>query len=245
MYSFFRFIINFPFDIGCTENRFLQPEFISNALKAVNPVVLGFQVERIVLSTISQSGLDGVPVSKVEYFNDASDLMALFASASTRNTLYIPNAWNYPRIDAVFVSHHKPESIIRKTAKQKTANQTTSPFSAVPFSTATLVQAPTTVSHSSASSASNEDNVGHVSVQFIQISVAFITNDKLTQTRGILHKDCPELALWHHAVPNSNADVRFSIRWLVSSDQVVRIPKLKHVVEKVSALESVNSALKL
>jgi hypothetical protein len=90
----------------CSENEFLRADYISNALKAVNPVVLGFQVERILLATISQSGLDGVRVSKVEYFRDASHLRSIFHPTLSLNSsiLYIPEQWNYPRIDAVLVS---------------------------------------------------------------------------------------------------------------------------------------------
>jgi hypothetical protein len=90
----------------CSENEFLRADYISNALKAVNPVVLGFQVERILLATISQSGLDGVRVSKVEYFRGASHLRSIFLTTLSLDSsiLYIPEQWNYPRIDAVLVS---------------------------------------------------------------------------------------------------------------------------------------------
>jgi hypothetical protein len=196
----------------CPENRFLQADYISNALKAVNPVVLGFQVERILLATISQSGLDGAPVSKVEYFRDASHLRSIFRSASHHNTLYIPEQWNYPRIDAVLVLHHKPSS--SKKAKKS--------------------------GHSTASAAH---------VQFIQITIASITEKKIENIRSVLLDGSEERLLWRQAVPDA-AEVRFSLRWLVKRDQVKEIPKLegpkfKGVAEQVSSIESLNRALQL
>jgi hypothetical protein len=181
------------------ENLFVQADYVSNALKAVNPVVLGFQVERIVLATIAQSGLDGVPVGEVMYFSDTTHLLSLFRPAFSHNVLYIPEQWNYPRIDAVFVSK-----------KQRPGQDAAESFL----------------------------------VQFIQITVAAITQEKLDKTRSVMAANSPERALWRRALCEQ-AKVDFVLRWLVKRDQVNQIPRVRRVVEQVSTIESVHPSLKL
>jgi hypothetical protein len=227
---------------GGSENRFLDSEFILNSLKATNSIVRGFLVERIVLASIWRAGLGGVSVSEVKYFNHDSDLAKVLCSNSPgKNTLYIPNQWNYPKIDAVFVSL-KSESKgpktpkTQKSQKPQRAQQQIESEAPTPVVTTDVSITPSTeVLHS------------YFEIQFIQITIANITAEKLANTRSVLSQDSAERKLWRHAVSDANADVRFSICWLVASDQVAGIsaPADKNIIETVSSLESVNSMLKL
>jgi hypothetical protein len=216
----------------------LDSEFILNSLKATNSIVRGFLVERIVLASISRTGLDGAPVSEVRYFNNDSDFSRVLRSTSPgNNTLYIPNQWNYPKIDAVFVSH-KSVSKSPKPPKPTTSKQ-------IVASTPSVDVVSTALSNDVSTDPPTEVTHAYVEIQFIQITVAKITAAKLTKTRSVLNENSPERALWRHAVNDAKADVRFSIQWFVASDQVVEVGPDKDVIETVSSLESVNSMLKL
>jgi hypothetical protein len=87
-----------------SENEFLKPDCVSSVRELTNPVVLGFQVERILLATITMNGLRGVTPSVATRFSRNASLPALFRASIGENVLYIPEAWNYPRIDAVLVA---------------------------------------------------------------------------------------------------------------------------------------------
>ena len=224
-------------------------------MACANPVVLGFQIERIVLSTISLSGLDKITVNDVVRFRDKNHLNSIFAFAkSGSNTLYIPEAWNYAKIDAVLVSYHyrdepKPSrgrsgksGPSRSNAKMKHVSATDSqPNVATSTIDCDLVVAP------------HEQNVKQVldyaQVQFIQISNGSVTTEKLRKTRSILMHDSEVRSMWRQSVSESIEDVRFRLRWIVPSDSVTVIQSTQasagvNDLEFVCSLASVNEALK-
>ena len=238
-----------------TESRFLQPDFISNALACANPVVLGFQIERIILSTISLTGLENITVNNVVHFRDKNHLHYIFASAkSGSNTLYIPEAWNYATIDAVLVSYHyrdEPKPSRGRSGKSSRSNAKMKQVSAIDsqpnVATSTidcdldLVVAP------------HEQNVKQVldyaQVQFIQISNGSVTTEKLHTTRKILMHDSEVRSMWRQSVSESIEDVRFRLRWIVPSNSVTVIQSTQasagvRDLEFVCSLASVNQALK-
>jgi hypothetical protein len=185
--------------------------FIGNALtvaKTLNSSVLGFQVERIVLSTISLNGLGGVSVSKTIRFSDENELTSIFFSAEpSQNILYIPKAWNYPKVDAVLVWYKYGDAeVSRRRAK------------------------------------ASVDIICHV--QFIQVTIASVSQVKLDNTRSVLNS--PERQLWSQAVRNASARVEFSLNWLVADSEVHNIQAshgFNDALENVTRLSAVNSVL--
>lgn len=223
-----------------TEERFLDLGHVTNvlndALRSNNPVVLGYQVERIALSSIVVHGLDGVKATQVEYFGAESNMTSLLQACSTSQTtiLYIPQSFNYPRIDAVLVSRHRgtvPPGIV------------TASISANLSSSANVD--PDSPNPGPVSSAGTKNRPEYVHIQFIQISVGAITPGKLANTRSVLSAESPERKLWRHAAGGSAIPI-FSIRWLVSNSEVEKMQLSKnfnHSLEIVSPLSSVNAAL--
>ncbi len=193
-------------------------------------------------------GLHGVPVNEAKYFDDESDLISSFKthSASKQNVLYIPKAWNYPRIDAVLVSHHSKSS--SKAAKAAS----TPALSASPSTLVAESSSSSSAISSSASAQSSPDSAlsaaSYVHIEFIQISVGAITSDKLTKTRSVLNSGSSELSLWRQVAESSSVDLKFSLRWLIASAQVANVQNsagFNKMAENVSPLSSVNAALTL
>ncbi len=216
------------------EPLLLDVDLVQNTLEsarsASNPAVLGHQVERIALSSISLFGLDGVTPNEVVFFDAGPTLVSSLKSHSFdkagKTVLYIPKIFNYPKIDAVLVSHHPAQAIKASKAVPAAANAI-----ANSSSTSTKPRKPVSSAH------------GFVHIQFIQISIGAIDSKKLQNTRSVLDAKSPERELWRHAAGVSAVNLKFSLRWLVSSDEVMKIQCC--AAEKFSPLSSVHAALNL
>jgi hypothetical protein len=210
-------------------------------------VDLGLQVERIALSSISMHGLNGVKADKVEYFGSKFNLKSSLKSHSMSNAvvLYIPTSWNYPRVDAVLVSHVFKKSVSKRALK---AALKSASLSSSANGSADSESPSTSVTPTLPSAKPLKDVVDYIHVEFIQISVGAITDDKLANTRSVLSAESPERELWRQAAGDSKVPVKFSLCWLVSEQEVKRIPPFvgfDNSAEKVSHLSSVNSSLTL
>ena len=210
-----------------------------------NPVVLGFLVERFVLSSIASTGLCGLAVDKVEHFSRYECYLAPQLkqnSAAKQTVLYIPAYWERLRFDAVLVSHH------RKSAADAAplANVQSDLISSSGASSSALAE-PTSNRASSEAVASQWSDCVHV--QFVQISAGAVMSSKtLARTRRILRVGSPEREMWRNAAGDSNAEVKFSLRRFVPRDEVTRIPRtrgFKKEYEKVSPFWAMHSALTL
>jgi hypothetical protein len=227
----------------------------------LNPSVRGFVVESIALAAIGQSGLDGIAVSEVKYFDDDDDLLSMFSDGPRRNVLYVPKSSIYPKLDAVLVSHcFEPKVAVTNSVSilphiDKSPNNNSqddipqdghtsdeiSPDAA--RVTVGLPPAP-----SDGKQKSGPRKLISIRVQFIQITIAKqILEEKLANSRSLLLPDAPEQLVWSQ-LGTKQVKVEFKLRWLVARNQVSQIRNshgFSESAEKVSALSSVHAPLRV
>lgn len=229
-----------------TESQLFETRFALKVLDS-QPATLELQVKSIALSSIALHGLGGVKANMVRYFDSRSDVSDWFHAHATSNSnvLYIPTSWNCPRIDAVLVSHHVKKSRSKRTleAASKSASL------ALSANASADSESPSTSAVSALPSLKPlKEVVDYIRVEFIRINTGTITDGDLAKTRSVLSAASPERELWRQVAGDSNRTVKFSLRWLVSEQEMKTIPPFVGVGKsaiKVSPLSSVNYMLVL